>query len=368
MIVLSVNSNSSSRPRATALMIIGSLVVLVGLRLTRRDELLFLVDNGSNDANSIAVHAHRTQYLTHHCIDSGSSSSDNNSGNGTRTGTNSGDWFTPPHQQSTRKRTVATVGQVQPCEYAFFDFGANIGDSLGKFIDAGIPSCAGDNGAPTRSLHYDIATGTLAAVGAGTDPINNRNKLTAWADKMIHGASRQLGRRLEPEDYCYYGFEGNPVFTEQLRNLERRVLLSTPRPLRSVHFFTGTIATGMEGPATLYLDTVNAKQNYWGSSIYATHHDVQDGKYKVSVQGMTLTTIASQMAHRGAGNHVIIKMDIEGAEYLVLNEAYDSGVLCQLAEAAVRVDILVETHPLVRALVFETNRLLILMMITIIVQ
>jgi hypothetical protein len=37
-------------------------------------------------------------------------------------------------------------------------------------------------------------------------------------------------------------------------------------------------------------------------------------------------------------------MDIEGAEYALLNEAFDSGALCNTTARAVRVDIIVEVH------------------------
>ena len=41
---------------------------------------------------------------------------------------------------------------------------------------------------------------------------------------------------------------------------------------------------------------------------------------------------------------MLIKMDIEGGEYAVLEEAYRSGVLCDYAEAGVTVNLILETH------------------------
>ena len=46
-----------------------------------------------------------------------------------------------------------------------------------------------------------------------------------------------------------------------------------------------------------------------------------------------------------AGAHVLIKIDIEGAEYELMNEAYDSGALCNTVAKGVRVDIRMEIHP-----------------------
>jgi hypothetical protein len=41
------------------------------------------------------------------------------------------------------KPTSLQPSSLVPCDYTFLDFGANIGDSLGKFIDSGIEPCPG---------------------------------------------------------------------------------------------------------------------------------------------------------------------------------------------------------------------------------
>lgn len=128
---------------------------------------------------------------------------------------------------------------------------------------------------------------------------------------------------------------------------------SEPRPVRYAHFFTETVGAGVDGPAVLYLDTINADNNFWGSSMIANHWDVAksatgDGKLvEAHVDGLTLTTLLKQAARMEPGAHIIIKCDIEGAEYALLNEAFDSGILCEYAENAVRIDMLIEIHPAV---------------------
>ena len=47
---------------------------------------------------------------------------------------------------------------------------------------------------------------------------------------------------------------------------------------------------------------------------------------------------------KSRGGHVLIKMDIEGGEFGVLEEAYQSDVLCQYAQAGVTINIILETH------------------------
>lgn len=51
----------------------------------------------------------------------------------------------------------------------------------------------------------------------------------------------------------------------------------------------------------------------------------------------------------------MIKMDIEGAEYKLLNEAYDSNALCECAQHGVRVDLRVEIHPKVSEFVYSVG-------------
>ena len=111
-------------------------------------------------------------------------------------------------------------------------------------------------------------------------------------------------QRPRPEQYCFYGVEGNPAFTRMLRGLElitmtgsagqqSNVRSSNPiitglRPLRHVHFFTKTVVTSSNGPTSLFIDSVS--DNQVGSSLLDTHkYAVMGGKKQVDVSGVTLT-------------------------------------------------------------------------------
>jgi Methyltransferase FkbM domain len=262
------------------------------------------------------------------------------------------DWFSPPTPPADHTTAVTAS---QPCMFTLIDLGANVGDSLGKFIDAGINAeCTG---------RYSVAAGRVRSMS--DDSVHD---LTAWTRKVMEQfAASHVHRHLDdteakayaqPENYCYVGVEGNPSFTKRLLELQQRVLLTTPRPLRSVRFMTETVGTGAgDGPTKLYLDTVNAQNNFFGSSLLPEHTDVRrsataNGGTPVSVpvNGITLSTLLKETVVRHAGSHVILKIDIEGAEYSLLNEAYNSGVLCDYAASGVRIDARVEIHPKVRKL------------------
>jgi len=196
-------------------------------------------------------------------------------------------------------------------------------------------------------------------------------------EEQIRKNGSQMYNRPWPEEYCFYGVEGNPSFTRKLRGLELFLMaggrhgsktgvhspggtnlhphlprfVEGPRALRHIHFFTETVATSHNGPTTLYLDSVSA--DHVGSSLLQSHkYALMGGEEAVEVRGVTLTWLLDHVLSgfgvgtRGKlGGHLILKIDIEGGEYSVLKEALDSGKLCDYAaRRGNRVDLAVEFH------------------------
>ena len=100
---------------------------------------------------------------------------------------------------------------------------------------------------------------------------------------------------------------------------------------------------------------------FWGSSILSSQQDaVKSAKklgggnvFSADVQGISLSTmVKSTMLAYGEttpeadkkGGLLIIKMDVEGAEYQVIKEVANSGVLCDLIKMGNRVVFIVEYH------------------------
>jgi hypothetical protein len=283
--------------------------------------------------------------------------------------------FEPPPANVTRNADEPRPFPKR-CKFSFIDLGANVGDSLGKLIDAGMPQCqhGDDFGRSDEPYRYSFSVAHCAlqrVVAARGDDVEEgesekESMLTNWVrDKVAdfqrtHSSSSRTSSTsnhpratARPEQYCYVGVEGNPRFETVLRTVEQCVTHASPRPLRAVHMYTQTVATGEgDGPTVLYLDTVNAKNNYFGSSLLSTHTDVRssarnhDGTPQTAkVQGITLSSLIKDTVPFAAGSHVMVKIDIEGAEYALLNEAYDSGLLCECAQHGVRIDVRVEIHP-----------------------
>jgi Methyltransferase FkbM domain len=241
---------------------------------------------------------------------------------------------------------------VRPCRHVVMDFGANIGDTSGHLIDAGMANC--DRQSDTFNVatpypHFNVETKQFELV-------KSRNKLTENLKRLL----KEKGSDLGPEDYCYYGIEGNPHFTERLQGIENFVMSLDPRPVQHMHFFTESVGVGKDGMTKLYLDTVNEKQNFWGSSIFKDHQDVRksaDGKdveqVTVPVMGYTIGKLMRMTlkafdpkasAADKIGSHLLLKVDIEGGEYPLLHQAVEDGTLCEFVKMGNTADLFIEFH------------------------
>mmetsp|Transcript_17091 Transcript_17091/g.36867 ORF Transcript_17091/g.36867 Transcript_17091/m.36867 type:complete len:410 (-) Transcript_17091:135-1364(-) len=229
---------------------------------------------------------------------------------------------------------------VRKCKNVILDFGANVGDTATHVIDAGIPNCAGE-------LHMDLHEQSLAP--------GKWNRVTKFLKSMMDATKHAS------EDYCYYGVEGNPVFTERLRGIEDYIHSISPKPVEHAAFFTESVGAGEVGMTKLYLDTVNTKENFWGSSIMQNHQDVRKSKEEGNmteapyheVMGYTITKLM-EMTLKGfddnaaeedkKGGHFLMKVDIEGGEYALTQEVVASKALCRYVAAGNTADVIIETH------------------------
>lgn len=243
-------------------------------------------------------------------------------------------------------KEVSSIARgVKRCQRTFIDFGANIGDSIGKFIDTSFMKCV--KGRNTQPL-FDVENHPEYFVS------KSPNKAVKAFHNMIksHNATAS--------DYCLYAVEGNPVFTDRLKQLEEFVMTEMhTRPVQNLHVLTETVGTDTDGPTKLYLDTVNVKENYWGSSIHSSHQDVVKSENATKninvaqVEGITLSTIAKQTLiafspdasdEEKKGGHLIVKVDIEGGEYQLISEVADSGIFCEYKKMGNQIDLIVEFH------------------------
>lgn len=110
-------------------------------------------------------------------------------------------------------------------------------------------------------------------------------------------------------DWEAFLVEANPRFTPQLQALDTADA--------RVHSLPATAAYDCEATTSFYLDTQSHAQNYWGSSMSASHPDAQaSGHQKVTVPTVNLNRLIYE--NTIVGDYVLVKMDIEGAEWDVV--------------------------------------------------
>lgn len=111
-----------------------------------------------------------------------------------------------------------------------------------------------------------------------------------------------------------------------------------------VHLYEATAAYMCEAHTSFYLDTVTTEHNYWGSSLSPNAQDVKSsGMQKVTVPMVNLNKVLTEMTI--PGDWVMVKMDIEGAEWDILP-------CLAISPAASLIDrMFIEFHPAEQGLV-----------------
>jgi FkbM family methyltransferase len=109
-------------------------------------------------------------------------------------------------------------------------------------------------------------------------------------------------------------------------------------PQYRVHLFQETAAWIYDGTIDFYLDTINKANNFWGSSLNKNHPDVikSGSNTKVTVKCVDIARIVRKYRE---SDFLVIKVDIEGAEYDLLFDFLNKAVFKLIDHIAV------EFHP-----------------------
>ena len=106
--------------------------------------------------------------------------------------------------------TPPTVAEPNDCKHIFLDFGANRGDSITHLADASRASC-NDRSPPHK---YDVVEMKLV------EREKKRNgQFRDGLENQLRGIMESEGG-LSSNQFCAYGYEGNPHFNTQLRDVE----------------------------------------------------------------------------------------------------------------------------------------------------
>lgn len=147
-----------------------------------------------------------------------------------------------------------------------------------------------------------------------------------------------------------YAFEANPTFNSILIETKNEVVLNG----HTVNLFNETAAWIYDGTIVFYLDTVNTDRNFWGSSLNKKHPDVVKSGINVTSVTVKCVDIARLIKQYKVEDIIVLKVDIEGAEYDLLMDFFKKDVFKLIDYIAV------EFHPYIP--VYSTESILMQMM------
>ena len=117
---------------------------------------------------------------------------------------------------------------------------------------------------------------------------------------------------------------------------------TVPRPVRNISFLTETVITDQDGLVEMFI-AANAGMGSTllkGKSQRSHNHILEK---TATVKGITLETLLAETVVLLPDSHLIIKMDVEGAEYMVLNHGWKD--LCRAVKVhGVHVSMMLELH------------------------
>lgn len=162
--------------------------------------------------------------------------------------------------------------------YVFFDLGLNNGDSMLNFL----------------GLNSNAQGGTL----------------TKLVDSKL----------MTNKSWILYGFEPNNFFDNELYKIKSYV--DKDRTNHKLYLYNGTAAWIYDGKITFYLDTNNG--NKVGSSLKENHRDVVNNKSRVDVPCVDIARLLRLYDEKDI---IVMKIDIEGAEYELLMHLINQNVM-----------------------------------------
>ena len=180
----------------------------------------------------------------------------------------------PEYDQTARNPESKAKLETCNSRFIFIDLGANRADSLRVFLKE-----------PDTKFQFDFPKPPLPC---------------AYSDAEI------------------YLFEANPVFNVDLVRAKQEFMIErNPPAAKKIDLFTSTIVWIEDTTMSFYLDEVTVEHDFWASSVKNTPSDVIKSGYK-SVN-LTAIDIANFITKNFLPNDfVVVKMDIEGAEWDVV--------------------------------------------------
>ena len=244
-------------------------------------------------------------------------------------------------------------GTMSSCDTVFLDLGANRGDSIVKFIDAV------ENTKPLE-LYVD----------------DDDRKGLAYTVKTLIRDRLSIDGVVRPS-YCIVASEPNySQFSENLTAVYSYA--SSKADLLSLRYFLIVDALCSESSSIVNFfvdsflpDSVGSSMRFdapdtcitlFNSLANASSPITVNGNFFKRVRSFRLSDFLRRLSGSSSSvvgdggdsrggrppSHLIVKMDVEGAEYEILEELVASGAVCEAVNRGTDVTLLLETHTLLR--------------------
>lgn len=163
----------------------------------------------------------------------------------------------------------------------------------------------------------------MLIVGLGADGAEGRwerDPAFAWYKNL----TMMLDPRVRPGDFCMVAIEANPYMTPRLEAAAKKAR----GRCKGVDVRSGTAAWVSEGEISLMLDSVYNTSGL-SSSLMEGHPHAGGAGGKVVVKSLSMGALTRDARRRvGKEGIVVVKMDIEGAEYDILRSMIVDESLC----------------------------------------
>lgn len=122
---------------------------------------------------------------------------------------------------------------------------------------------------------------------------------------------------------CAFGFEANPRWAPTLKGIEEAYGVQGWR----ARFFSPEAVSDKSGNITFWLNDDSGENSDWGASM--VKHDAN--ATRLAVPAIDLSDFMQKLSAHAPPGYKLMKMDIEGAEYMVVPKLLETGVLCESA-------------------------------------
>ena len=178
-------------------------------------------------------------------------------------------------------------------------------------------------GKTLKSTDFDEHSCSMVFIDAGA---NKGDTIQDFYAGRYHACTRNAGYRIERmpiDSFCVFSFEANPRWTHHLAHLvEQQGALG-----RRVTVFAETAVAETNGSVTFYQD-MGTPRGEGASMMYSKPMKGNGEKRAITIPSINFASFVQFYTNLGA--LIMVKLDIEGAEFHVLRSLITTGQACKI--------------------------------------